>query len=304
MNKLRSKLNLLAAVVACLFCSSLAQAQATRTWVSGVGDDVNPCSRTAPCKTFAGAISKTAAGGEISVLDPGGFGAVTITKAITINGEGTLAGILSSLTNGIIVNAGASDVVTIRNVSINGAGNGINGIRFLAGKHLIVENCWIYNVTTHGIDVSLGAVVAGGGRLSVRDTMVEKCGQAGIRVTATSGTPVASLDNVRIQECLIGFDVLVGNGTISRSVVSHITNQAVVVEGTATINAENTVMANNGTGVSAFTSGSTVRISNCDIFNNTTGISIAAGATVASFQNNRNAGNTTAGAPNSNLSQQ
>src|SRR5262245_48964588 len=69
--------------------TSAAYAQATRTWVSGVGDDVNPCSRTAPCKTFAGAISKTAAGGEISVLDPGGFGGVTITKSITINGEGT-----------------------------------------------------------------------------------------------------------------------------------------------------------------------------------------------------------------------
>jgi hypothetical protein len=66
----------------------MAQAQATRTWVSGVGDDANPCSRTAPCKTFAGAISKTAPCGEISVLDPGGFGAVTITKSITINGTG------------------------------------------------------------------------------------------------------------------------------------------------------------------------------------------------------------------------
>jgi hypothetical protein len=72
------------------------QAQATRTWVSGVGDDVNPCSRTAPCKTFAGAISKTAAGGEISALDPGGFSAVTITKAITINGGGMLASILGT----------------------------------------------------------------------------------------------------------------------------------------------------------------------------------------------------------------
>src|ERR1041385_4496677 len=80
--------------------SSVAHAQATRTWVSGVGDDANPCSRTAPCKTFAGAISKTASAGEISVLDPGGFGAVTITKSITINGDGTLAGILASLTNG------------------------------------------------------------------------------------------------------------------------------------------------------------------------------------------------------------
>src|SRR5437762_12810928 len=87
------------------------QAQATRTWVSGVGDDANPCSRTAPCKTYAGAISKTAAGGEISTLDPGGFGAVTITKSITINGDGTLAGILAAGTNGVIINAGVNDVV-------------------------------------------------------------------------------------------------------------------------------------------------------------------------------------------------
>src|SRR5216110_1728469 len=94
-----------------------AHAQATRTWVSGVGDDANPCSRTAPCKTFAGAISKTAAGGEISVLDPGGFGAVTITKAITLNGDGTLASILVSGTNAIIINAAATETVIIRNLS-------------------------------------------------------------------------------------------------------------------------------------------------------------------------------------------
>src|SRR5690242_7657055 len=86
-----------------------AQGQASRTWVSGVGDDANPCSRTAPCKTFAGAISKTAAGGEMNCLDPGGFGAVTITKAITLDGDGTLAGILAATVNGIIVNAGAND---------------------------------------------------------------------------------------------------------------------------------------------------------------------------------------------------
>src|SRR4029079_11230849 len=120
-----------------------ASAQATRTWVSGVGDDANPCSRTAPCKTFAGAISKTAAGGEISVLDPGGFGVVTITKAITINGEGTLAGILSAGTNGIIINAAVNDRVVIKNFSINAIGTGLIGIRFLAGKELEVLNCTI-----------------------------------------------------------------------------------------------------------------------------------------------------------------
>lgn len=78
-----------------------AEAQATRTWVSGVGDDANPCSRTAPRKTFAGAISKTAAKGEINVLDPGGFGAVTITKSITIDGSGgSIAGVLVSGVSG------------------------------------------------------------------------------------------------------------------------------------------------------------------------------------------------------------
>src|SRR5438552_14854333 len=101
-------------------CSTPAQAQASRTWVSGVGNDADPCSRTAPCKTFAGAISKTAAGGEIDVLDPGGFGAVTITKAITIDGGGTFGSVLVSGTNGIIVQAGANDVVILRRLSLQG----------------------------------------------------------------------------------------------------------------------------------------------------------------------------------------
>ena len=108
--------------------SQLLFAQATRTWVSGVGDDANPCSRTAPCKTFAGAISKTASGGEINVIDAGGYGAVTITKSITIDGGGSMAFILSSGTNGIIINH-ADAVVTIRRITINGAGPGINGIK-------------------------------------------------------------------------------------------------------------------------------------------------------------------------------
>src|SRR6201987_5060302 len=93
-----------------LLCAAAWQlpAQATRTWVSGVGDDVNPCSRTAPCKTFAGAISKTAAGGEIDALDPGGYGTVTITKSITIDGGGgVVASVLSSGVNGIIISAGS-----------------------------------------------------------------------------------------------------------------------------------------------------------------------------------------------------
>src|SRR5499427_10974009 len=101
MNKIKVMLTTAAVLAACLFCGSTAQAQATRTWVSGVGDDANPCSRTAPCKTFAGAISKTAVNGIIDCLDPGGFGAVTIIKSITIDCHPVPAGVLAAGTNGI-----------------------------------------------------------------------------------------------------------------------------------------------------------------------------------------------------------
>src|SRR6185503_14478584 len=141
----------LSVVAFSLALAPLAQAQATRTWVSGVGDDANPCSRTAPCKTFAGAISKTAAGGEIDCLDPGGFGTVTITKSITIDGT-TGAGfgsILAAGTNGVNVNDSATAtpntiIVMLKNLSINGASTGFDGVRFTSGKQLFIEGCHIF----------------------------------------------------------------------------------------------------------------------------------------------------------------
>ena len=134
--------------VCTLLGGSLAFAQATRTWVSGLGNDADPCSRTAPCKTYAGAISKTAAGGEISTLDPGGFGAVTITKSITISGVGTQASILGAGSNGIVINAGVNDVVVLHNLQINGVGTGLIGVRFLNGAALVMEDVriWGFNV--------------------------------------------------------------------------------------------------------------------------------------------------------------
>src|SRR5947209_15895312 len=149
------KTNLFAALCLLIFGTVMMQAQASRTWVSGVGDDANPCSRTAPCKTFAGAISKTAAGGEIDALDPAGFGAVTITKAITLDGGGgQVASVLVAGTNGIVVQANAAtDVVILRNLRINGISSGLNGIRFLSGKDLNVENCVIFGFTQNGIDI-------------------------------------------------------------------------------------------------------------------------------------------------------
>jgi hypothetical protein len=128
--------------------------QATRTWVSGVGDDANPCSRTAPCKTFAGAISKTATGGEINVLDPGGFGAVTITKPITISSIGFEGGVLVSGTNGIVVNTvNASDNVVLSGLDIEGLGTGLNGVNILQGN-VDIRNTTIHNFATNGVNVS------------------------------------------------------------------------------------------------------------------------------------------------------
>ena len=292
--KIISLRKLILAFMVCACCATFTSAQATRTWVSGVGDDANPCSRTAPCKTFAGAISKTAAGGEISVLDPAGFGAVTITKAITISGDGSLAGILNAGTNGIIVNAGANDVIIIRNLSLLGFGTGLNGIRFLAGNQLIVENTTISGNTGHGIDVALGAA----GKLTVLDTSIRDCGGAGINV-ASGGTPAVSADKVRIQNCATGLDLANGNATISQSTLSHITNQALRSTASgAVINAENCTLTNNGTGVNVTTGGAIIRLSNCVVMNNTTGIAIT-GGTVASFGNNKITGNTTNGTPNS-----
>jgi hypothetical protein len=133
--------------------STLARAQATRTWVSGVGDDVNPCSRTAPCKTFAGAISKTAAFGEINVLDPGGFGAVTITKAISIISDSIEAGVLVSGTNGIVVSVGSTDRVVLEGLDIEGLGSGLNGINVIGSGNTFVRNCKIRGFTQNGVNV-------------------------------------------------------------------------------------------------------------------------------------------------------
>jgi hypothetical protein len=153
-----------------------AHAQATRTWVSGVGDDANPCSRTAPCKTFAGAISKTAAGGEINVLDPGGFGAVTITKSITITSESPEAGVLVSGTNGIVISAGPTDTVILKNLDIEGLGTGINGINILAGLNVYVINSRIHHFISNGINM---ASSTSGARLVVTNSQILRNGTAG-----------------------------------------------------------------------------------------------------------------------------
>jgi hypothetical protein len=290
------------------FAGTSAYAQATRTWVSGVGDDANPCSRTAPCKTFAGAISKTAAGGEISVLDPGGFGAVNITKSITINGEGTLASILFSGTNGVIVN-GAGIIVNLVNLSFNGGtptSPGVNGIRIIQAAHVSVANCDIYNYSTNGIlDERTTA-----GSLTVSDTRIHNAiafggntTAVGIRMTATGGATVAN--SLHCDRCTIwgnnlanSFGVFVSNGAkavMTRSNITHNTFGVGVASGAGTsavVNLQETNISNNGTGVSATANG-TARLAHCMITGNTTNGLNFGGGVIASFTNtNFIAGNT------------
>ena len=264
-----------------------AYAQATRTWVSGVGDDANPCSRTAPCKTFAGAISKTAAGGYIDVLDPGGFGAVTITKSITIDGGAGVAGVLVSGTNAINVAAGSSDTVVLRNLSFEGIGTGINAIRITGAGDVHVQHCVIKGFTTNGI-------YAATGDLYVTDTEVSTIpnGQ-GIYVTNARAT----LTRVSTNQTSVG--VLVGPGgtaTVKSSVSSG--NQigyAATYAASAVLNIEDSVPAHNQYGVYGGSS-ATARVSSSSIMNNTSqGLYNDGSASLISFGNNRFAGNTVDG---------
>jgi len=250
--------------------SLITMAQATRTWVSGIGDDANPCSRTAPCKTLAGAINKTASGGEINVLDPGGFGTVTISKSITIDGGGVIGSILSSATNGIVVNA-PGGLVTIRNFSINGAGAtlGINGIQVKAVKKLLVENCTLSNFSGSGIDFNSTTAAD----IMINNTTILNA-SGGISIVGPSGSTGSS-----------GFTV------IDRCHIQGILNTGINIgSGTATVG--NSVISGCGTGLESKT-GSTAHLSGNIITNNAT--ALKGPGTITSAKNNSVTGNVAQG---------
>lgn len=311
------KLRLLAACATVLACaiSAPAYAQATRTWVSGVGDDANPCSRTAPCKTFAGAISKTAAGGEINCLDPGGFGGVTITKSISIVCDYTEGGILSAGAgvNGIVVNAGAADVVFLSGLDFNGAGSAQNGIRLIAGGLLTVRNSIIRNYrASNGLGISFaptatstlvinnsviannGTGATGGGiliqpntsgtaRVTLRDVRVQGNANNGIRIDSsvtTSGSVSVSIENSDISENTTGIS---SNGVGRPHVV--------MINGSQ-------VTSNTGTGISSNGLTSSVLVGDTTITGNATGISTSGGAAIRSYGDNRLDANPNLNAPN------
>ena len=293
-----------------------ASAQATRTWVSGVGDDANPCSRTAPCKTFAGAISKTATSGEINCIDPGGFGGVTITKAITIYCDDVEAGVLVSGTNAIIVNAPTTAAVVLRGLDIEGLGTGLNGVRFLAGGSLHVDDCLIRNFSSASGGNGIAFVPSNNAKLLVTDTTIwgNSFPGAGIHIAPTAGaTAEVVVNNVVSSKNNNGIRAdSASSGAISVEIVDSVVslntgNGITVLGGAGSIDVlvdGVTSSDNAATGVRATGATAIIRLSNSNVFGNANGLATATGGQILSFVNNRIRGNTVDGAPTGTLAQQ
>jgi len=274
----------------------LASAQATRTWVSGVGDDVNPCSRTAPCKTFAGAISKTATNGEINCLDPGGFGTINITKSITIDCEDTQGSILAFGVTGVIINiTNALDTkkaVKIRGISINGAGSttaNTNGVRILSANYVTIEDGVIDGFQAHGISIETtsGTPKVVVDRMSIRSVVGN-----GINAFITGGTVNLSVSNSQISGVSTGINLSSNTKAVVRdSTLSSNSTGALAFQSDLTL--MGCMISGNTTGVTSSTGG-VVRINGNTITSNGTGLS-STGGSILSTSNNFIDGNTTNG---------
>jgi hypothetical protein len=295
---------LLAAALTTPCLTATANAQATRTWVSGVGDDANPCSRTAPCKTFAGAISKTFINGEIDCLDPGGFGTVTITKSITIDCTGTFGSILASGTNGVNVNiaVNANDPtrsVRLRGLTINGAGasgtvgtrTGVQGLNIINANAVSIEDTIIAEFSQNAVLVNATSSI----NLSLQNVTIRDTNGTGLRLLTTAGQIVASLNDVRIIGTPVAFAAAGLTRTGMRNVMISHNNIGIQTSGNDNIvNADNIMITFAGNGAVSNPS-STIRLSNSVITQNVTGLSLNGGA-IVSMSGNAVFGNSSDGA--------
>lgn len=302
MNKTRFTLTVLAMMAFSLLAFSSAQAQ-SRTWVSGVGDDLNPCSRTAPCKTFAGAISKTGVHGEINCLDPGAYGSVTITKSIQIDCHEVFAGTTNPSTNGVSVafdSFAGTDTrksVRLRNLNFSGVDTGLRGISItgavgVTGTEVYVEDCRIdgnFGSPGNGIRDAR----SGGGLLSVSNTIIRNMGGAGIGTSPAAGSANLKIviNNVRVFNCANGGAFSTNNKvTIYDSIFSGNSGAGIFAEdndggGQTEVAVDHSVVTDNGTGFQSSLN-STIRVSNTTAMYNTTLFS----GTVLSYGNNQAGG--------------
>jgi hypothetical protein len=309
MSKITTLASLVGAMLALCLMVSQAHAQASRTWVSGVGDDANPCSRTAPCKTFAGAISKTATNGEINCLDNGGFGAVTIVKAITISCEGVVAGVLAASTNGIIVNVSSTSIVYLRGLDIQGVTTGLSGINFIGAGVLHVERCLIRGFNA-GTAAGINVATNGPSELYVSDSFITDNGVgstgAGILIRPTAAGVNAVLNRVHAENNALGIkvDSTASPGTVNLTVIDSIaagsTNADIAAfttpgTGTANVMINRSSLSGAALGLRSDGATTTVRIGSSVIFGNVTGVASANGGVLQSYGNNQFNGNTTDG---------
>jgi hypothetical protein len=307
MYKLASVLIVMGAALAAVIASP-AHAQATRTWVSGVGDDANPCSRTAPCKTFAGAISKTIVSGEINCLDSGGFGAVTITKTITISCEGVIAGIVASGTNAIVVNA-PGGVVVLQGLDIDGTGTGLVGINIIAASAVQVHKSSIRNFNAgNNIGWGISAAPTAATRIDVTDSIISNNGSAstggGIRIRPTgTGTVTGAISQVKVLNNA-GTGVVVDGSAATGPQMTLAVRDSVVIGNAVTGILSNTAAANtlvrvviDRTTVAGSTTGvvsagtADITIGSSHVVGNSTGVRFTAPATLRTYLTNQLRGN-------------
>ena len=261
------KLSAILVVLLALGFASLAQAQATRTWVSGVGDDVNPCSRTAPCKTFAGAISKTASPGIINCLDPGGFGAVTITKSIMIDCTGTLGSVLHSGVQGIVINGLTTDKVILRNIDISGAGTtlGTNGVNIVQAGSVSLEGVTIETDSGRGVETTNTSNAIS---VFVSHCTIQNVGAQGVlALSSGAGTTKLTVAESEIHNNTAdGIDVACGTGCSGSAFNTNLSK-------------------NGGVGFQLEISGATGVLEGNNIVNNATGVNAGAGTTIRLTRN-------------------
>jgi hypothetical protein len=294
-----------------------AQATISHTWVSSTGNDANACTRSAPCATFAGALAKTTAGGEIDVADASDYGPVTITKAVSIEAVGVLATIQVTSGNAVTISAGVSDTVVLRGLTLDGQGTAADGINFTKGGALYVENCRIHHFTT-GLDfIPIFTSPSDTSKLFVTDTIVRNNGSGstggGVLIQSNGGVPIASIDGLRAENNVCGVKtvdaaiVTIRNSVAANNGFSGFS--AVQNSQPADVLIESSLSAHNGTnGVVAADLGPppgfifpVIRLSNVTVFNNATGLATSGMGKIISFGNNKVDGNITNGAPTSTI---
>ncbi len=307
------KLSLSALLLGALSAATSLHAQVTQTWVSATGSDSNPCSRTLPCKTFAGALLNTAAKGRINVVDPGSYGTVTITKSVTIDAPEGFAEVLASGTNAIVISAAATDVVTLRGLTIDGNGTGLDGIQVTSAKEVRIEGCTIQGFVNRGVIVNNAS---GSINLHIRDTAIQNntgasspAGNSGAVLLRPTGTASASaiIESSHFDQNTFGLRVEANSrATMSDSTASANTtfgvHAALAIGSTmpANILLERVVITNNATGAQAEGSAfASVRLSNTMIISNSVGLSSVSSGQIISSVNNTVVGNGTNGSPTS-----